>query len=88
MIEILDADNVQSQVPELFHDTPEFRVVSYQRNDARVTAPVRHDLDVISKAGQQAAAVAPDDDPIPSGIASRSDHGGSRCRVPRLDVGG
>ena len=89
MVEILDANNVQRQVPELFHHSPELRVVSHQRNDARITAFRRHiDLDVINKTGQQPSAFAPDDDPVPPGEASRSDHEGSRCRVPMLEVGG
>jgi len=52
MIEVLDADDMQSQVTELFHHSPELRVISHQRNDTRIATLRRHgDLNVIPEAG-------------------------------------
>jgi len=52
MVENLDANNVQSQVPELFHQSPELRVVSHQRNDACITILRRHvDPNIVDKTG-------------------------------------
>ena len=80
MAEILDAYDVQSQVPELFHQSPEFWIVSYRRNNARVAVVRRLDTEVIDEAGQQAPAFAAEADPVLPGAGNRSDHCTSRCR--------
>src|SRR5215470_8123077 len=66
---------MQSQVPELLHQSPKRRIVSYQRNDTGVAALGRLDLDVIDETDQQAPALTPDDDLVLPGVARGFDHG-------------
>src|SRR5262249_8789872 len=83
MIEVLDADDVQSEVPELFHHSPELRVVSHRRDDTRFTTlSRRRGLSVIARARQPPSSCAPNDDPVLPGIASQSDH-----ETPMLQAG-
>src|SRR5262245_39152657 len=81
-VKLLEAHDMQSQVPELLHQPPELRVVPDHRDDAGVAALGRLDLDVIDETDQQPPAFAPDDDPVLSGVARGFDHGKSRCRYP------
>jgi hypothetical protein len=87
MVEILDAYDVQSQVPELFHQSPEFWIVSHRRNNARVAIARRLDMEVIDEAGQHAPTLAAEADPVLPGAGSRPDHRTSHAAIRGPDVG-
>jgi len=67
VVDILDTHDVQSQVPELFHQSPELWVVPHRRHNVGVTVVTRLDLEVIDETEQQAAAVAAEADPVSPG---------------------
>ena len=52
MVEILDADEVQRQVLELFHQSPEFWIVSHRGNNTRAAVVARLDPEVIDETDQ------------------------------------
>ena len=82
MVKLLEAHDMQSQVPELLQQSPKLWVVPHQREDTGVAALSRLDLDVIDETDQQPPALAPDGDPVLPGVARGFDHGKSRCRDP------
>ena len=87
MAEILDAYDVQSQVPELFHQSPEFWIVPHRRDNARAAIARRLDMEVIDEAAQQAPTFAAEADPVSPDAGSRSDHRTSHAAIRGPDVG-